>query len=132
MITASTPTVYKPVRGKLEVHIPWLGYPSKYWLKDNGIRGEWVAGGHWRISRGKYWEIVSALAVRFGRVVVTVDGHKRRVCDIRCRNAQGGDCVCSCAGAHHGMVFKGLKWVQIGETTLIGYDYTRAVFEVAV
>lgn len=36
-------------------------------------------------------------------IAVETEGQVRSVCDAKCYNAMGADCVCPCQGSNHGM-----------------------------
>jgi hypothetical protein len=120
--------VLKPLQGSLEVRVPYnLGNRSAW--RELGLRPVWVKdGGYWQLARGKFAQVVRALANGLGEVQVTVEGHTTQQCDTRCWNADGDDCVCSCAGANHGDSQHG--WIQVGETTVIKNEYLSQTYRV--
>lgn len=122
-------TVYRPVKGRLRVVAPYVqGRPTRRLLKGAGCRTiEWRKP-HWLVARGRLHDVVAVLS-QFWDVDVYVEGYATQKCDTRCVEAQGDECVCSCAGANH-QGAAGWGWEQVGETTLINTEITRAHYRV--
>lgn len=53
---------------------------------------------------------------------MTYDYLEQQRCDTRCQQARGDDCVCQCAGQHHGGADYQRNWIQVGDTTLVDRD----------
>lgn len=118
--------IVKPVKGSLRVRVPYNANNRSAW-KDLGLRPVWVKeGNYWRLSRDKFSLVVRAVANGLGRVEVTVHGHTNQQCDTRCWNAEGDDCVCSCAGQNHGNYQYG--WLHVGETTVVKTEYVSKTY----
>jgi hypothetical protein len=93
---------------------------------DAAIRPQWVYApdgepywhGYWTISRNHLNVVAEAIAIRDGEVAVEMHYSEREQCDLRCQNATGDDCTCSCEGKHHGDGVYA-SWKEIGATTLV-------------
>lgn len=124
----STWTVGKPVEGRLRIAMPFDTMTRRKFL-DLGIRPVWAprigGGGRWLVSRDRMPEVLHLLYQQHGPGTVIIRGHVSDRCDIRCQRARGHDCVCSCAGRHHGL-FNESSWLAVGETTLVrGGEFTE-------
>jgi hypothetical protein len=116
------PWVYRPVEGRLQVKMPYDGGSNRGWLHTHlgaRIRPEHQGKGVWAIARPHLQHLVDGLAVRFGHVDVVLDFRTTERCDIRCRDARGDECTCSCLGENHGGAAYWRNWIEVGETTLI-------------
>jgi hypothetical protein len=123
-----TATVFRPVKGKVRVRIPYrLG--NRAFLKGSGItRGiEWDGSrGLWLVPRSRLQDLLDHLTTVYD-VDVYIDGSAQQKCDIRCAQATGIECECSCAGANHG----GLNaWMQVTDTLLVNTTTTRTHFRI--
>jgi hypothetical protein len=102
--------------------MPYGDGTNRRWLHQelgSRIRPEWnKPHQRWEIARTHLYDLVVALADRFGVVDVFLEHSLTQVCDKRCREAVGDDCECSCVGEHHGGG-SWLGWAEVGETTLV-------------
>lgn len=125
--------IVRPLRGRLEVHGLRAARgdepANKEMFKtaaDAAIRPTWVYApegqpywnGYWTIARAHLNEVAEAIAIRDGEVVVEMHYSDLEQCDLRCQNATGDECTCSCEGKHHGEGAYG-KWKEVGVTTLV-------------
>lgn len=119
-------TVRRPVMGEAIVQIDGLNpLLQKHYVPG---RARWcIVRKAWLVPRSKALAVAEHLA-RFGDVEVFIDGHATQKCDTRCTQAKGSDCVCSCAGSNHRGTRDG--WMQVGATTLISSDVTRAHYRI--
>lgn len=125
--------IIRPLHGRLQVHglrAPRGDEPpNKEMFKtaaDAAIRPTWVYApegepywhGYWTIARDHLNLVAEAIAIRDGEVTVEMHYSEREQCDLRCQNATGDDCTCSCEGKHHG---EGVyaSWKEVGATTLV-------------
>ncbi|MQT05166.1 hypothetical protein FF041_35115 [Streptomyces jumonjinensis] len=104
--------------------MPFQGGSNKRWILEelgDRIRPEWNrAARHWEIARPHLRTLVESMAMKFGEVNVYMEFSTRQRCDMRCSNAVGDDCVCSCMGENHGGAAYWQRWTLVGDTTLIG------------
>lgn len=119
-----------PPKGRFFMHAPWMGGSSRSWIMDAcGIatRPLWVrdkpvemlpSSSHWEISRTHLDHIIEGALRQYDTVVVHRKIVSKIVCDRRCTNAKGHDCICSCGGRRHRGSETGLR--LIGSTTLVG------------
>jgi len=121
----STWTVGKPVEGQLRIAMPFDPMTRRKFL-DLGIHPEWgPAKKRWLVSRDRMPEVLHLLYQQHGPGTVSIRGRAGDRCDTRCQRARGHDCVCSCAGRHHGL-FNESSWLAVGETTLVrGGEFTE-------
>lgn len=121
----NTWTVGKPVEGRLRIAMPYDPMTRRRFL-DLGIRPEWDrAKTRWLVSRDRMPEVLHLLYQQHGPGTVIIRGRTNERCDIRCQRARGHDCVCSCAGLHHGL-FSESSWLAVGATTLVrGGEFTE-------
>ena len=116
-LTGYKALVWQPHEGRLHVRVPYM-LGRRSWFKSLRIRAEWD-GKSWLVNRAKFATVLDVLLDDYGTVMVIRDGYRRTICDTRCREALGPECVCSCAGEHHGEGTVGKRAVVIGETTII-------------
>lgn len=118
-------TVGKPVEGRLIIRMPFDRKNRRNFL-DLGIRPVWSpAKKRWLVSRDRMPEVLHLLYEAHGPGTVVIRGRAAERCDTRCQRAEGHDCVCSCAGRHHGM-FAESSWLAVGVTTLVrGGEFTE-------
>ncbi|WP_156960975.1 hypothetical protein [Kocuria marina] len=86
------------------------------WVK--AAEGEEGWKGYWTISRDHLIPVAEAVAIRDGKVLIEMHYSQTEKCDLRCQNATGDDCTCSCEGKNHGQA-EHASWKQVGETTLV-------------
>lgn len=120
----SNPHIYRPLQpDRLRLRIPYEGGSNRRWIHATlGARIQPIYDkptGRWLIARPHFTTLVDHLLDRFGQVDATVEFSMTRRCDVRCQEATGDDCDCSCLGEHHGGGLWGGGWIQVGETTLI-------------
>ena len=137
MSRADIPTVRRPARGRLEVHIPWREGGNRKLIKrvcGRSTRPEWDRERkRWLIARSHFSALIQALAAEFDEVrVVTVHRDCER-CDTRCQKALGDECVCSCQGLFHGGTNSYTRdWRLVGTTTLLGTGWSESTWVVRV
>ena len=135
-------SVYRPMQGRIQISMPYLGPPlnaNRLWVrKACGPRThpEWNAENKtWEIARIHYARISNALIIRYGAIMRFEDYDGTEKCDLRCQNAEGEECVCSCLGQNHGInsdyyeggeeySYDASQWRKIGFTTLRGQSRT--------
>jgi len=115
---AGTPTVVRRVKGRLEVRVPYRRGGWRDMWNDAGLRPVYdKPSGCWLLARTRFNDVIAALlAAGFGQVQLEIWGNEADRCDERCQGAKGTECVCSCAGQHHG---GGLLGVPVGDTMRI-------------
>jgi hypothetical protein len=106
--------VVREVAGRLKVRMPYVR-GTRAWWGERGFRPGWD-GTYWRIARPRMAEAVDLLLSRWPEVGIEIHGHSANLCDTRCQEALGLECVCSCAGRHHG---GGLFGTPVGETAVL-------------
>lgn len=89
-----------------------------------GTRPAWEPPS-WTVSRTALAAVVDLLAREYGCVEVITDGGVANKCDVRCRDARGDDCICSCAGTQHGVGGPGAGEIVVGETTIVDTTIAR-------
>jgi hypothetical protein len=103
--------------------MPYAGRSNREWLREElgrRIRPEWNrAEGRWEVARRHLRALIEALVERFGAVDVYLEFSASEQCDVRCRDAKGDDCTCSCLGLNHRGAAYWNAWRPVGETTLI-------------
>lgn len=115
----------------------WMPYRegNREWLHESlgaRIRPEWnKTAKRWELARSHLRAVVLALAERFGTVDVYLEFSTQERCDVRCRDARGDDCTCSCLGDNHGGAAYWKDWQEVGETTLIAQNRQQRHFRVA-
>lgn len=98
------------------------------------IRPTWVDAqegqpgwkGYWTISREHLTEVAEAIAIRDGRVTIEMHYSTSEQCDLRCQNAEGDECTCSCEGKYHGNNHHA-SWIEVGDTTLVRGSGSKVV-----
>lgn len=116
-----------PTSGRIALRIPFAP-ANRYWIKEVcGIRSrpEWIREAmpysetlnYWSIARAQQEVVIHACAERFGSVTVVRQVSERTICDTRCVDAVGVDCVCSCGGLNHGG--SEASYARVGTTTLV-------------
>lgn len=124
--------IIRPVQGRIEVRgLPKNSNPAvgnKQWFKNalqKHIRPHWVEHGpgeigygHWEIARAHLKPVTEAIVRREGAVLLELHFRRYEICDTRCQNAEGSECVCSCLGQAHGGG-EGRRWIPVGETILV-------------
>lgn len=100
------PEIRRPAQGRLEVWIPWRETGNRALIKSvcgSLTRPEWdCQAKRWLIARGHFVALIEALKAEFGQVRVITWHCNAERCDIRCLEAKGPDCQCSCGGRNHG------------------------------
>jgi hypothetical protein len=71
--------------------------------------------------------VIDALVEDMGSVEVWQDYSVTEKCDMRCREARGDWCECSCTGLHHGEDHLGPLERIVGETTIVSTEYKRTM-----
>ena len=124
-----------PTQGRFYLHAPWLGESSRCWIKEacgQGTRPEWVKGkpvsflptwNHWEVSRVHLNQVIEGALKRYQTVTVYRMVASQVRCDVRCVEAKGHDCVCSCGGRNHKGTTAGFH--VVGDTTLAGSGSSR-------
>lgn len=124
-----------PNQGRFYLHAPWLGESSRSWIKEacgSGTRPEWVRGkpvtmlptdSHWEIARSHLNRVIEGALKRYETVIVYRMVASQVRCDLRCVEARGHDCVCSCGGRNHRGTTEGFTLVS--DTTLAGTGSSR-------
>ncbi|MER7167287.1 hypothetical protein ABT336_14605 [Micromonospora sp. NPDC000207] len=123
MPASRTALVYRPLQpDRLRLRMPF-DRSNRSWLHQTlGDRTRPIWNGEmnrWEIARAHFSVLVRPLLDRFGQVDVTTEHSTNQRCDLRCRDADGKDCTCSCFGEHHGGGLWGDGWTQVGQTTLV-------------
>lgn len=124
--------IRRPVQGRVELRgLPRPGegeLSNREWMKDvvGAARPTWVEGprgwdGYWTVARDHLEPLVRAVALRLGQVDVRMEYRSTEQCDLRCQNAKGDDCTCSCHGVNHGHA-RPAGWMQVGGTTLVAAE----------
>lgn len=139
------PAVVRPVMGHVRVRLPERSVVSRschwvvggaaedrretgLWLRYGlGCRPEWdYARRCWEVARPHFLPVIGLLYETFREPVhVWTQGLSTEHCDIRCQEAVGADCVCACAGAHHGER-SSAGWMLVSGTTLVSTSTTVA------
>ena len=105
---------------------------NRQWLHDvlgERTRPTWNKDlKQWEIARPHFRRLVEALADRFGAVDVYLEYSTTERCDVRCEEARGDDCTCSCLGMNHKGAAYQRNWRQVGATTLISSDRQQRRF----
>lgn len=116
------PTVDCAIDGVTLVTTPYSP-GNKEWLR--GILGrrkpQWSpARQAWRIPRLHAYSVAVAAADRWGacELVTWARLEPTVKCDIRCLQASGDACICSCGGTHHGARALPTGFI-VGETTVV-------------
>jgi hypothetical protein len=110
---------------RLHVWMPYQGSSNRQWiLQELGTRTRpiWNGSktpGRWEIARPHLHLVVTSLVQRFGQVDVYLEFSNRTRCDVRCQQAEGDDCECSCLGENHGGAAYWRNWTLVGQTTLL-------------
>jgi hypothetical protein len=123
-----TAIVKRPARGPVLVHLDYRRPPlNRDWL-ESGFRVDGYAGdGWWIVQRARTDELLLAILDEFGAVEFWVESvTAQEKCDIRCVEAKGWDCRCSCGGLNHRGTAHG--WRQVGSTGIVkagSRDWTR-------
>ncbi|MFI7467466.1 endonuclease domain-containing protein [Nonomuraea sp. NPDC049646] len=92
-----------PVDGQVLAQLPWAK-DNRRWLittLDLYHRPLWHEN-RWHLPRNCLTRAITAAVDRYGYVAVVRDMATLSRCDRRCQEATGGECSCSCMGAHHG------------------------------
>jgi hypothetical protein len=121
-----TAIVKRPVQGPVLVHLAYRKPPAnREWLLSSGFRLDgYDGGGWWRVQRARTDDLLRAIIDEFGAVELWVEARRTTArCDIRCVEAKGWDCECSCGGLNHRGTTHG--WVQAGTTGLVRTDGTE-------
>ena len=111
---------------RLWVWMPYEGGSNRAWLMESlgeRIQPEWNGKARprrWEIARPHLQTLVDAMAERFEVIDVFLEFSLRERCDVRCQQARGDDCECSCLGVHHGGAAYQQHWTRVGPDTLIG------------
>jgi hypothetical protein len=117
-----------PTQGRIALRTPW-SVDNRLWIRDlcgSQTRPEWVRTdempyfgerGYWRIARSHQEVVITGCVQRFGTVTVARQTSPLQKCDVRCVDATGSDCVCSCGGMNH----RGGEgsYAHVGATTLL-------------
>ncbi|GAB4590274.1 hypothetical protein [Nocardia sp. IFM 10818] len=119
----------------LYVYLPDDEYRAQRWLRRVlGSRVKLTRVQHrgvqvWQLSPTHLIPLAGALADSYGvvkirlEILVEVDR-----CDTKCRDAKASsvwECLCSCAGEHHGGYGIRSDWYQTGRSTLKKYEKTQ-------
>lgn len=124
------PAVYRPLKGRLRVRVP--AGTTRSWIRDAcapNSQPEPEGGPVWLVARAHMHPLTQALAVRHGFCDVWIDFRSNKKCDIRCVEARGESCDCSCLGQNHaGGLFS--DWILVGETTLVASEVIRVQYRV--
>ncbi|MET8427778.1 hypothetical protein [Nocardia sp. NPDC004860] len=129
----TTPTTKRKVA--LHVYLPDDEYRAQRWLRRVlGSRVKLTRVQHrgvqvWQLSPAHLIPLAGALADSYGVVKIRLEilAEVDR-CDTKCRDAKATsvwECVCSCAGEHHGGYGIRSDWYQTGRSTLKRYDKTQ-------
>ena len=114
--------------------MPYEGGSNRAWLLASlgqRIRPEWNADQRqWEIARPHLQTLLEAMVGRFDVVNVYLVFSSTERCDVRCREATGDDCECSCRGEHHGGGTAIRPWRLVGEYTLINPAHVERHFQV--
>jgi hypothetical protein len=128
-----TAKIIRPLTGRIQVRglrAPRGDEPSNKSMFKNAagaaIRPTWVDAaegqpgwaGYWVIARQHLTEVAESIAIRDGSVEIEMHYSPTEKCDLRCRKAEGDDCICACEGKHHGKA-QHASWLEVGETTLV-------------
>ncbi len=124
------PEVRRPAEGRLRVYIPWRDGGNRKLIKSvcgARSRPEWDGQARrWLIARAHFMPLIEALKARFGQVRVITAHCDTEKCDIRCQEARGDDCVCSCGGSFHGGADSYTRrWILVGTTSLRRYGWSE-------
>lgn len=119
------PWVRRPVGpGRLQAWMPYQEGSNRRWILaelGDRMRPEWnITAKRWEIARSHLRTLVEVMAMKFGEIDVYLEFSTRQRCDVRCRDARGDDCVCSCMGENHGGAAYWRHWMLVGDTTLVG------------
>ncbi len=107
---AMVPSVYRPVKGKLQVRMPFApgggNYALLHQLCGQRTRVEYDRGRQaFAVAATHLEEIVDGLLDHFGQLDVTTEHYAQQTCVERCWMANPDtvlNCVCGCAGLNHG------------------------------
>lgn len=108
-----------PRRGGIMARFPYVK-DNRKWLKDTcRVKSPEYDNNskHWTLSRNSLRAVIAGSIDRFGGVELYRDVSALSKCDIRCQQARGYDCDCSCYGENHGTESGG--WIARGEFALI-------------
>jgi len=106
MSRADIPEVRRPAEGRMQIATPWRPGGSRVVIKAAcGARNrpEWDGRRKcWLVPRRYLLPVIEALQAMYGQVRVVTCHRDADRCDIRCLQARGTECVCSCGGRNHG------------------------------
>jgi hypothetical protein len=118
--------IWRPLKGRLELWTPYRP-ANRQWLKDTlGARPTW-SGGRWLVARRHLHLLAQAAADRFGECEVWTDHLTTERCHVKCQQAKGAECVCSCLGRYHGGGTMLAGWVEFGDSgAIVASEIARA------
>lgn len=119
-----------PPSGQVQLRTQWRK-DNREWVKSlsaRKIRLAWVKRpmtylgdhGYWSVSRDHLAELILGCVSRYETVDVWRKASRNVRCDVRCVNARGPECVCSCGGANHRGSTSGYRIVS--DSTLVSSD----------
>jgi hypothetical protein len=103
--------------------MPYQDGSNRLWILaelGDRMRPDWnTAAKHGEIARTHLRTLVESMTMKFGEIDVYLEFSTRQRCDVRCRDAHGDDCVCSCMGENHGGAAYWRHWTLVSDTTLV-------------
>ncbi|MBD3004674.1 hypothetical protein [Streptomyces sp. 5-10] len=122
-----TAIIERPISGQIAVFTPFVEGGSRKFLKEligSRSRLDWdKERKRWLMSRQHMAKVIDGCLRRWSRVELRRQYLETQRCDVRCQQAKGDDCECSCMGLMHGSRAVGGGWLsgfrRVGETTLV-------------
>ncbi len=120
--------IIAPATGRLRVRLPYQPGGTNYDLlrsvcgkrtRPTYDRGE----GAFLVARNHLDRLVPALVRAFGTVDLTRHGRRSTRCVAACLQARGLDCICSCAGLHHGEQEPPFGALHVADSESVGEVY---------
>ncbi len=128
--------VGKPIKGRLRIRFPF-DPQARLHFRALGINPVWSAERKvWLVNRARLPEVLHLLFTLYGPGTVVVRGNVHERCSLRCQQAKGHDCTCSCAGRNH-RSGAASTWLQVGDlcvradVTEQRYTYDESVLSLA-
>lgn len=93
---------------------------ARAWLqatRPSGRPPEWKSKlDRWELPQSWFDDLVPRLIRRYSRLYVIQPYREQEKCALRCMNAQGHECQCSCMGANHGVGGPDASWFEVSDT----------------
>ena len=121
------PVVHRPPHGQpIMVRLPYR-QGNRAWLAGGRrLKLEWHPDGrYWSLPCASFSQLVERLVREFGSAYVIQPYRVQEKCAPACWKAKHVDCMCSCMGAHHGMMVPGGRWYVISETCAVRWTDTE-------